>query len=132
MKNLTNCTPREFMRQTAKIRHAVEKWLTLTDIMNIRKRVADIPADATAESKRELLERQAKANLSAMLDAILDEHPDETADLLALCCFTEPEDADAHPMSEYIGAAAEMIGDANVLRFFSSLLQLGQTSGFAL
>ena len=129
MKNLANCTPREFMRQTAKIRHAVEKWLTLTDIMNIRKRMAEMPTDATTEERKRLQEQQAKANLRAMFDAILDEHPDETADLLALCCFVEPEEAESHPMSEYIGAAADMVFDENVMRFFMSLLRWGQNSG---
>jgi hypothetical protein len=73
---------------------------------------------------------QAQANISAILDAIMDEHPDETVDLLALCCFVEPECADDYTMSEYMGAVADMVGDANVMRFFTSLVQLGRMSGF--
>lgn len=129
MKNLTNCTPREFMRQTAKIRHAVEKWLTLTDIMNIRKRLPEIPYTATEAEKNELMREQTRKNLRAMADAILDEHPDETADLLALCCFIEPEDMNEHPMTEYLAAVAEMLGDENVISFFTSVVRWGQIAG---
>ena len=45
-KNLTNCNLKEFMVQTRLIKHHVEKWLTDTDIMNIRKNLPDIPDDA--------------------------------------------------------------------------------------
>ena len=117
------------MRQTAKIRHAVEKWLTLTDIMNIRKRLPEIPYTATEAEKNELMREQTRKNLRAMADAILDEHPDETADLLALCCFIEPEDMNEHPMTEYLAAVAEMLGDENVISFFTSVVRWGQIAG---
>ena len=38
-KNLANCTPEEFLVQSNKIRKAVENWLKVTDIMEIRKNV---------------------------------------------------------------------------------------------
>lgn len=129
MKNLANCTPREFMRQTWKIRNAVEKWLTLTDIMNIRKRLPELPKDATTEEKQKLLAEQSRKNIGLMLDAIMDEHPDETVDLLALCCFVEPENVDDHPMSEYLGAISDMVSNEDVLRFFTSLVQLTRKLG---
>ena len=129
MKNLANCTPREFIRQTSKIRHAVEKWLTLTDILNIRKKLPPLPANITQEERRAKLQEQSRANLRLMLDAIMDVHPDETVDLLALCCFVEPAQVDEHPMSEYLGALADMLNNADVLRFFTSLVSLGQTLG---
>ena len=37
MKNLANCTPREFLKQTYRIKKSVEKWLELTDLLNMRK-----------------------------------------------------------------------------------------------
>ena len=45
MKNIANCTPREFLRQTNKIRKAVSNWLTLTKVMDIRERLRkhDVP-----------------------------------------------------------------------------------------
>lgn len=129
MKNLANCSPREFLRQTTKIRHAVEKWLKLTEIMEIRKRLPAYPATATDDERRAIMADQTRANVNAMLDSVMEQHPDETVELLALLCFVEPQDADSHPMSEYMGAVSEMIGDENVMRFFTSLLRLGQTFG---
>lgn len=129
MKNLANCGPREFIRQTARIRHAVEKWLTLTDIMNIRKRLPKLAADMPEDERREKLAEQAKLNVGLILDTIMDKYPDETADLLALCCFVEPEEADNHPMSEYIGAFNDMIGNEDVMRFFTSLVRLARMLG---
>ena len=114
------------MRQTAKIRHAVEKWLTLTDIINIRKRLPDLPKDIPEDEK---ITERAKANLNAMLDSVMDKYPDETVDLLALCCFVEPKDADNHPMSEYLGALSDMVENEDVIRFFTSLVRLGRTLG---
>ena len=125
MKNIANCTPREFLRQTNKIRKAVSNWLTLTKVMDIRKRLPQIPDDATEEQKDALIEAQVKDNINAVLDVIMDEHPDETADLMGLMCFIEPEDLDNHSMSEILGSVAEMLNCQDVLDFFISLARLG-------
>ena len=129
MKNLANCGPREFMRQTNRIRHAVEKWLKLTDIMNIRKRLPNLPDDLPQEEREKKLAEQARANFGLMLDAVMEEHPEETVDLLALLCFVEPENADDHTMSEYMGAMADMAENEDVLRFFTSLVRLARQAG---
>lgn len=34
MKNLSNCKPSEFLRQTARIRKSVAKWLEVTDLID--------------------------------------------------------------------------------------------------
>jgi hypothetical protein len=47
MKNLANCKPSEFLKQTNRIRKSVSKWLTDTDIANIRKRMPNIKDDAS-------------------------------------------------------------------------------------
>jgi len=135
MKNLANCNPREFLAQTNKIRKSVEKWLTVTDILNIRKNVAKpakITDGMTDQEKRaavdDFMERsrqQAMKNLSAMIESIAGEHPDETLELLALVCFVEPENVCDHTMSEYLGEISELISDKNVLDFFTSLARLG-------
>lgn len=135
MKNLANCKPSEFFKQTVKIKKAVENWMTETDIMNIRKNVAKpspITQDMTDEEKRAALddfkrrtEEQAKRNMSRIFDAIFDEHPDETLELLALLCFIEPKDVDNHTIDEYLKAITEMISNEAVLGFFTSLARLG-------
>lgn len=127
MKNLANCTPREFLRQTNKIRKAVANWLSLTEISKIRKTLPQIPEDAGDEEKDRLLKEQAARNANKILDIIMDEHPDETLELLALLCFVEPEDVDSHTMSEYLGALSELLNDSEVIGFFISFMKLGQT-----
>ena len=135
VKTLANCTDIEFLKQTNKIRHAVEKWLTVTDIANIRKRLPKfemLPEGADEETRRsinerneELKQKQAKENIDAILDAMLEEHPEETAEIIRLCCFVEPNEKE-HRITYYLGAFAQMLKDDDVLDFFTSLVRLGQ------
>lgn len=124
MKNLANCKPSEFLKQTNVIRKSVSKWLTDTDILNIRKRMPQLEDDLTDEEREKAAYEQAKKNLGLMLDAILDEHPDETLELLALLCFIDPKDVDNHEMWEYMDAFTEMIDNRSVWGFFTSLMRL--------
>ena len=124
MKNLANCSPTEFLRQTSRIRKSVQKWLTDTDIINIRKRLPDIETDATDDDKKKALEEQARENVNAILDAVMDEHPEETVELLALLCFVEPDDADNHTMDEYFSALDDMLNSQSVVSFFTSAVSL--------
>ena len=126
MKNLSNCELAEFLKQTNKIRKQVSKWITDTKIMEIRKRVPDL-TDLSEEEKKAKLREQGKKNLSDILDNALDTHPQETAELLGLLCFVEPKDLNKHKTAEYLKAFGEMIGDEDVLDFFTSLMRLEQT-----
>lgn len=126
MKNLANCKPSEFLVQTNRIRKCAENWLTVTDIMNIRKNQPELKEGMTKEQRQAAMQEQAKKNLSKMFDAMLEAHAKETLELLALACFIEPEDVDEHPMSEYLEALNELINDKAVLGFFTSLVRLGQ------
>ena len=101
MKNLANCKPSEFLKQTNLIKKSVEKWITVTDIKNIRARMPEKKEEAYTEEE---LEEQGLKNLSAVLDAMLDIHAEETLEVLALCCFVEPEKVDDYTMSEYLEA----------------------------
>ena len=124
MKNLANCKPSEFFAQTNKIRKSVSRWLTETDIMNIRRRMPTIPDGMSEEDRNKAMRRQAEENFNSILDAIFDEHPSETLELLALLCFVEPENVDDYETSEYLGAFAELINNENVINFFISLIKL--------
>ena len=124
MKNLANCKPSEFLAQTNRIRKSVSRWLTDTDIMNIRKRMPEYPENATEDEKKEALRKQASVNLTAMLDAIMDDHPQETLELLALMCFVEPENVDDYKITEYFDAFNDFISNKSVIDFFTSLMQL--------
>lgn len=126
MKNLANCKPSEFLKQTNRIRKSVEKWLTETDIINIRKRMPELPDIVDAETRKKAMAEQARKNMSAILDAALEQHPDETLELLALACFVEPENVDDYPIADYLTAVSELIGNQAVIGFFTSLMQLAQ------
>lgn len=138
MKNLANCTPTEFLKQTYRIKKDLEKWITDIDLKNIRARkpeIEEIPPNATAEEKRDIAIRNGKRvkeqgmkNMSAILDAAMGEHPDETLRILALMCFVEPDKIDEHPMSEYIQCLTELMSDEAVVGFFVSFYRLGQTN----
>lgn len=138
MKTLANCKPREFLQQTNRIKKAVEKWLTDTDILNIRRnspKLKAVPDDADEEIRKRILEdnarrtrEQVRENLSRILDAILDEHPEETLEVLALVCFVEPKNVDDHTMEEYLTAISEMVSSQAVVGFFTTLARLGQTN----
>lgn len=132
-KNLANCTPTEFAVQTRLIKHAVEHWLTETDIMSIRKTQPVIPQDASEEEVKKILQEQALKNLSAMFDAIMDEHPKETVELLGLLCFVPVAEVDNYPMTYYMDSIGELLAEQSVWNFFTSLLlaarRLGITQG---
>ena len=128
MKNLANCKPSEFLKQSNKIRKAVAKWLADTDIINIRKRMPEIPDDATESEERELTTKKAMENANAMLDAMLEEYPDETLGILALLCFVEPENVDDHEVTEYLDSFYELVNNPSVIRFFTSLMRLANSN----
>lgn len=125
MKTLANCSPREFLVQSNRIRKAVSKWLTLTKLLEIRKNLPKLPENATQEEREAAAAEQIQSNARAMLDSILDEHPEETAELLGLLCFVEPEDLDNHPMTEFFGAISEILNSKEIIDFFTSLVNLG-------
>ena len=129
MKNLANCKPSEFLRQTNRIRHYVQKWMDITELSKIRKRLPQIPEGATAEERKKLLREQSMKNLSDMLDSALENHPEETMGVLALACFIPAEEADDHPMEDYLTAISELMESEGAIRFFISLVNLAQKSG---
>lgn len=135
MKNLANCKPSEFLKQTYRIKRSAEKWLNDTDIMNIRKnlpKLTPLTKDMTEEERVATFEEnkkksaeQLRKNFSDMLDQIMCEHADETLELLALCCFVEPENVDDYSVDYYLSNLVEIMNNSSVLGFFTSLAQLG-------
>ena len=120
MKTLANCAPREFLYQTNRIRKRAERWLSATRVMEIRTRLPEDLDDPEAVA------RQVRENAAAVLDAALEAHPEETAELLGLLCFIEPEDLDRHPMAELLGGLAELLQCREVVDFFISLARLAR------
>lgn len=130
MKNLATCNVREFLAQTNKIRKSVANWLSLTQVLEIRKNTPTIPDGATEEERKEIMTKQAKENMSAMLDSVLEKHPEETAEMLGLMCFIEPDDLDNHKMTELLSSFDEMMNCEEVFSFFISLVNLAKKAGF--
>lgn len=138
MKNLANCTPVEFLKQTNKIRHSVEGWLKDTGILEIRKNkpqlieITDSMSDEEkAKAERENKERmtaQVKKNISDMLDKAFETNADKTVEVLALLCFIEPKDANSVKPTVYLKNASEILSDKDVIDFFISLMRLEQTN----
>ena len=138
MKNLANCTPVEFLRQTNKIRHSVEGWLKETGILEVRKNkptlieITDTMSEeekqkAETENKKRL-EAQAKKNISDMLDRALDTNAERTIEVLAMMCFIYPKDANEVKPTVYLKNVAEILEDKEVMDFFTSLMRLDQTN----
>lgn len=136
MKTLATCKPTEFLQQTNKIRKKVEKWVKDTNILEIRNSLPElkiVPSEATTEERMNIAEQNkitaekfAREKITKIFDAILDERPEETLEIIALCCFIEPSDIDNHEMGELLDAIAELISNQSVLNFFTSVVLLGQ------
>ena len=134
MKNLATCKPSEFVAQTAKIKEAVANWIDAIDLMKIRATKPQyevLPIDATPEQRAEVIKKNAEIqkkqtmdNLSKILDKMLAEHPQETLNVLALCCFVEPEHVDDYTIDEYFDCIIEMMQNKSVMNFFSLLAQM--------
>ena len=134
LKNLATCKPSEFLPQTYKIKKRAEQWLTDTDILNIRKNLPVLEEidpsapeetrEAVKKANKAATDKQGRENMSRIFDAIAGEHPQETMELLALCCFVEPEQIDEHETGDYLDALAEMMGHRATLSFFVSLVRL--------
>ena len=122
MKNPANCTPREFLRQTCRIREAAARWLELTGMREIASR----PVEGDFPGEPERRAAQLRANFPAMAEAALV-HPDETAELLGLLGFIEPGELDGHPMCELLANLKALLDSPEVVGFFISLARLGLT-----
>lgn len=129
MKNLANCTPVEFLRQTNKIRHFAADWLELTKIFELKKKAVEITDDMTddeLESAKNENRKRMKEAISDMLDVALDTHAEETAKLLGLLCFVDPDHINDHKITVYLKEIGEIISDKDVIDFFISLMRLDQ------
>ena len=145
MKNLANCTPREFAAQTALMADALEKWVKLTDLINVRRNVPDLPVipklndNATEEQilarERVIKERNiilrtaALENFFQIMRSALRDHPEETLEVVAYACFIPFDKIDDYKMKDLLRCITEMIKDEDVLDFFTSLSDLGRRTG---
>ena len=126
MKNLATCKPTEFLSQTIKIRKYVAKWIKDTNIFDLKEKLEKFSDGISEDEKKEIVSDKIMKSLGRIFDEVFEKHGEETLGLLALLCFVEPENVDDYTMDEYLGAIADMVGNDNVFRFFTSSARWGK------
>jgi hypothetical protein len=76
--------------------------------------------------RKEIIREKALENMSAIFDACFEKHPDETLEVIALCCFLEPEKLDEYETADLLAAALDMVENETVMRFFTLLMRLAK------
>ena len=123
MRTIANLSGVEFLRAINRTRHAVEKLMKVTDVLNIWKKTPTFTGEETEEEKITIQKNQIKKNLNDILDSLLETHPEETYEFIIALCVRD--DGEPEPDGiELIMAAFSLISDKRVLDF---LLQLGKS-----
>lgn len=122
MKSFANCSPDEFLMQVVKFRGPFLKWCENIGLHEIRSRRPDGFDKMSAEEKAEAISSLSMENMGEILMAALEKDPAGTKDVLCLSTFTEPEDFNTHPMTEYLSTVLEMLSSREVRSFFTFYL----------
>lgn len=123
MKTIANLNGVEFLRAINRTRHAVEKLMKVTDVLNIWKKNPTFKGDETEEVKLEMSRNQIKKNLNDILDNLLEKHPEETFECIMALCVREEGEPEPDGI-DLVMAAFNLISDKRVVDF---LLQLGKS-----
>ena len=126
MRTIANLSGVEFLRAINRTRHAVEKLMKVTDVLNIWKKNPTFKGDETEEEKLEIARVQVKKNLNDILDNLLEKHPEETFECIMALCVRDEGEPEPDGI-ELVMAAFNLIADQRVLDF---LLQLGKSGLF--
>lgn len=126
MRTIANLTGPEFLRAINRTRHAVEKLMSETGVLKIRKNVPQFTGKETPEERLELERAQTKKNLNDMLDSLLETNPEATYECIMALCVRDEGEPEPDGI-ELIMAAFSLISDKRVLDF---LLQLGKSGLF--
>ena len=127
MRTIANLNGVEFLRAINRTRHAVEKLMKVTDVLNIWKKNPVFKGDETTEQRHEMARDQVKKNLNDILDSLLEKHPEETYECIMALCVRDEGEPEPDGI-ELVMAAFNLISDKRVLDF---LLQLGKSGLFA-
>ncbi len=123
MKTIANLNGVEFLRAINRTRHAVEKLMKVTDVLNIWKKNPTFKGDETPEEMHEIQKNQIKKNLNDILDTLLEKHPEETYECIMALCVRDEGEPEPDGI-ELVMAAFNLISDKRVVDF---LLQLGKS-----
>ena len=127
MRTIANLNGPDFLRAINRTRKAVEKLLSVTGVMKIRKNVPNFTGNETPEERAEMERAQVKQNLNDMLDSLLETHPEETYECIMALCVRDEGEPEPDGI-ELLMSAFNLIADKRVLDF---LLQLGRSGLFA-
>ena len=116
MRTIANLSGVEFLRAINRTRHAVEKLMKTTAVLDIWKKNPTFKGDETEEEKLEIARGQVKKNLNDILDSLLEEHPEETYECIMALCVKDEGEPDPDGI-ELIMAAFNLISDKRVLDF---------------
>ena len=123
MRTIANLNGVEFLRAINRTRHAVEKLMKVTDVLNIWKKNPSFKGDETQEQRHEMQRNQIKKNLNDILDTLLEKHPEETFECIMALCVRDEGEPEPDGI-ELVMAAFNLISDKRVVDF---LLQLGKS-----
>lgn len=127
MRTIANLNGVEFLRAINRTRHAVEKLMNVTDVLNIWCKNPTFNGDESPEQRHEMAREQIKKNLNDVLDSLLEKHPEETYECIMALCVRDEGEPEPDGI-ELLMAAFNLIADKRVLDF---LLQLGKSGLFA-
>lgn len=125
MKTLANCTLKEFLMQSNKIRHAASSFLKTINLAEIRKTIPEFKGNETDEEKTALIKAQSKENISKIFDRCLEENVDETIRIIGLLCFKTPEEAENMEATEFLDVVWDVLCSERVINFFMKLMNSG-------
>ena len=138
IKTLKDVTDEEMLSQIGKIYKEVFSWLDVTGITEIRKKLPKLEtvpdniepeeAEKIREKNKKKFVKQAKDNIAEIFNSARSEHPHETARVIRLCCFIDPED-NSKSIIKYIPAFFGMFEDETVLNFFTFCQNMAQMFG---
>jgi hypothetical protein len=123
MRTIANLSGVEFLRAINRTRHAVEKLMKETNVLNIWKKNPTFKGNETEEERLEIARNQIKKNLNDILDTLLEKHPEETYECIMALCVRDEGEPEPDGI-ELVMAAFSLISDKRVLDF---LLQLGKS-----
>ena len=123
MRTIANLNGVEFLRAINRTRYAVEKLLTVTDVLSIWKNNPTFTGKETPEKRNEIARNQIKKNLNDVLDTLLEKHPEATYECIMALCVRDEGEPEPDGI-ELVMAAFSLISDKRVLDF---LLQLGKS-----
>ena len=126
MRTIANLNGVEFLRAINRTRHAAEKLMKVTNVLDIWQKRPVFNGDETPEQMLEMERKQIKKNLNDVLDSLLETYPEETYECIMALCVRDEGEPEPDGI-ELVMSAFSLIADRRVLDF---LLQLGKSGLF--